>query len=131
MNRGKKPRPYSAQLDAAARIYSENLTKTMIPITMTGAHSKHSSSHHQPQTIYHKSEDAISNALQRLAKRQATRQYAASNASTALAAGRTTDEGIYETTPRENSGDSSVGRRGSDDINAHASAYSIVTGYHL
>ncbi|XP_075266070.1 uncharacterized protein LOC142358558 isoform X5 [Convolutriloba macropyga] len=128
MNRGKKPRPYSAQLDAAARIYSENLTKTMIPITMTGAHSKHSSSHHQPQTIYHKSEDAISNALQRLAKRQATRQYAASNASTALAAGRTTDEGIYETTPRENSGDSSVGRRGSDDINAHASAYSIVTG---
>ena len=66
INRGKKTRPpFSAHMDQTARIYSENLSRTMIALNVgSGAHGSNSSSsvaglsnksqhsnHHQPITM--------------------------------------------------------------------------------
>ncbi|XP_063715109.1 serine-rich adhesin for platelets-like isoform X3 [Symsagittifera roscoffensis] len=162
MNRGKKPRPFSAQLDAAARIYCENLTKTMVPISNNRHHgrSNTASSKWSSTTNYNnnnnstnrsesgsttittnKSEQAISDALQRLAKRHATRQYSANNASSALLGGTSSadtegDQNHQQHNSKSNGSHGGSGhfaphrweKEGHEELDAHASAYSHVTG---
>ena len=136
INRGKKPRPFSAHLDQTARIYSENLSRTMIPLNVGGGGGiRQSSSSQMTSSVSVKSEEAINQALQRLAKRQATRQYSATNATGTIFAATNSEEDsssmLSPYAPHPQKGNASTSTGGPQlqwDSDDHATAYSLVTG---